>query len=85
MPAGIGERGLKQPTVSRTRERADDVRALVAALPGLVDLVGITNPKTKSIAIWHMLLNLLGVGVFAIGFGCECRGPLAMMLRSCFR
>ena len=44
------------------------VGALIAALPGFVDLVGITNPKTKSIAIWHMLLNLLAVGVFAVDF-----------------
>ena len=44
------------------------VGALIAALPGFVDLIGITNPKTKSIAIWHMLLNLLAVAVFAVDF-----------------
>src|SRR5207302_6636676 len=44
------------------------VGALIAALPGFVDLVGITNSKTKSIAIWHMLLNLVAVGVFAVDF-----------------
>ena len=60
------------------------VGALIAALPGFVDLVGITNPKTKSIAIWHMLLNLLAVGVFAVDFGCACRARLAISCPSSF-
>jgi uncharacterized membrane protein len=51
------------------------VGALIAALPGFIDLVGITNPKTKSIAIWHMLLNLLAVGVFAVGFWLRMSRP----------
>lgn len=51
------------------------VGALIAALPGFVDLVGITNPKTKSIAIWHMLLNLLAVGVFAVDFWLRMSRP----------
>jgi len=51
------------------------VGALIAALPGFVDLVGITNPKTKSIAIWHMLLNLLAVAVFAADFWLRMSRP----------
>src|SRR5437868_10914439 len=34
------------------------VGALVAALPGLIDLVSIENSKSKSIGIWHMVINL---------------------------
>jgi uncharacterized membrane protein len=44
------------------------VGALIAALPGFVDLIGLTNPKTKSIAIWHMFLNLIAVAIFAVDF-----------------
>ena len=51
------------------------VGALIAALPGFVDLIGITNPKTKSIAIWHMLLNLLAVAVFAADFWLRMSRP----------
>jgi uncharacterized membrane protein len=51
------------------------VGALIAALPGFIDLLGITNPKTKSIAIWHMLLNLLAVVVFAVDFWLRMSRP----------
>jgi len=44
------------------------VGALIAALPGFIDLVGLTNPKTKSIAIWHMLINLLAVALYCVNF-----------------
>jgi len=52
------------------------VGALIAALPGFVDLIGITNSKTKSIAIWHMLLNLLAVAVFAVDFWMRVSRPV---------
>jgi len=42
------------------------VGALIAALPGFIDLTGLTNPKTKSIAIWHMVINLLAVGLYCV-------------------
>jgi uncharacterized membrane protein len=44
------------------------VGALIAALPGFVDLTSITNPKTKTIALWHMFINLLAVVIFACDF-----------------
>jgi uncharacterized membrane protein len=44
------------------------IGALIAALPGFIDLVGLTNPKTKSIAIWHMLINLLAVVLYCVNF-----------------
>jgi uncharacterized membrane protein len=53
------------------------VGALIAALPGFIDLVGLTNPKTKSIAIWHMCLNLLAVVVFAVDFWLRFSRPPA--------
>ena len=42
------------------------VGALIAALPGFVDFTAIDNPKTKSIALWHMCINLLAVVIYAI-------------------
>jgi uncharacterized membrane protein len=44
------------------------VGALIAALPGLIDLVGIENPKSKSIGVWHMVINLLAVGLYCVNF-----------------
>jgi uncharacterized membrane protein len=44
------------------------VGALIAALPGLVDLLSITNPKSKTIGIYHMIINLLAVGLYCVNF-----------------
>ena len=44
------------------------VGALIAALPGFIDLTDLQNPKTKSIAIWHMFINLLAVAVYCVNF-----------------
>lgn len=41
------------------------VGALLAALPGLIDLLSLTDPKVKKIAVWHMVINLLAVALFA--------------------
>jgi len=44
------------------------VGALIAAVPGFIDLLGIQNPKSKSIGIWHMIINLLAVVLFCVNF-----------------
>ena len=44
------------------------VGALIAAVPGLIDLLGIQNPKSKSIGIWHMIINLLAVALYCVNF-----------------
>lgn len=44
------------------------VGAAIAALPGFVDLTGLTNPKTKTIAIWHMIINLAAVCLYCVNF-----------------
>ena len=44
------------------------VGALIAALPGFIDLTDLQNPKTKSIAIWHMFINLLAVALYCVNF-----------------
>ena len=47
------------------------VGALFAAVPGLIDLLSITNSKVKKIGIWHMSLNLVAVALYAINFWCR--------------
>jgi len=62
------------------------VGALLAAAPGLVDLVSISDPKVKSIGIWHMTINLIIVALFAfnlwlrMGSDPGARVPMALSL-----
>lgn len=41
------------------------VGALLAALPGLIDLLSLSG-KAKTIGIWHMSINLIVVAIFAV-------------------
>ncbi|HUR45939.1 MAG TPA: DUF2231 domain-containing protein [Candidatus Saccharimonadales bacterium] len=44
--------------------------SLIAAIPGFVDYTNIRKDHiAKSTATWHMTLNLMMVGVFAVGLG----------------
>jgi len=51
------------------------VGALIAALPGFVDLIGLQNPKTMTIAIWHMFINLLAVALYCFNFWVRMHRP----------
>ncbi len=51
------------------------VGALIAALPGMIDLTGITNSKTMSMGIWHMSFNLIAVVLYAINFWLRMHRP----------
>jgi uncharacterized membrane protein len=42
--------------------------ALLAAVPGLIDLLSLPPGKTRRIGIFHMSLNLLAVVVFSVNF-----------------
>ena len=42
------------------------IGALVAAVPGLIDLLSLTDPSVKKIAITHMSINLVAVALFAV-------------------
>ena len=44
------------------------VGALLAAIPGMIDLVSMRPGQAKRVGIWHMGLNLAAVVVFAITF-----------------
>lgn len=49
------------------------VGALVAALPGLIDLLSLSG-RPKTIGIWHMCINLLAVVIFVIDFWLRTTG-----------
>jgi uncharacterized membrane protein len=42
------------------------VGALLAAIPGLIDVLSLEESKAKRIGIWHMVINLTVVGLFAV-------------------
>src|SRR5206468_12562219 len=44
------------------------VGALIAALPGFIDLPDLQNPKPNSIAIRHMFINLSAVALYFVNF-----------------
>jgi uncharacterized membrane protein len=45
------------------------VGALLAAIPGFIDYLSLTDTRTKKIATYHLVLNLVGVVLFAVNFG----------------
>ncbi len=49
------------------------VGALLAAVPGLIDLFSMSAGPTKRIGLWHMSVNLLAVALFATAFGMRLR------------
>jgi uncharacterized membrane protein len=50
------------------------VTALLAALPGFADLFSLHDPKLKRLGIFHMLIMLLSVGIFAVDFCLRWKG-----------
>ena len=49
------------------------VTALIAAVPGLIDLLSVQEPKLKRFGVAHMTLNLLAVAIFTIDWWLRCR------------
>jgi uncharacterized membrane protein len=52
------------------------VGALLAAVPGLIDLFSLSG-RPKTIGIWHMCINLLVVVIFVINFWLRMTGLTA--------
>lgn len=50
------------------------VGALLAAIPGFIDYLSLTDTRTKKIATYHLVLNLVGVVLFAANFGLRYAG-----------
>jgi uncharacterized membrane protein len=44
------------------------IGALAAAVPGAIDLYSITRGQTRRTGVWHMLINLTVLVLFAVNF-----------------
>ncbi|HEY3296529.1 MAG TPA: DUF2231 domain-containing protein [bacterium] len=52
------------------------IGALVAAMPGFIDYLSLSQPRVKNLATWHMVINLTIVVIFIIDFSLRMRNPL---------
>lgn len=50
------------------------IGALIAAIPGLIDLLSLTDARVKKIAITHMSINLVAVALYAINIWLRLQG-----------
>src|SRR5262245_4091585 len=50
------------------------IGALLAAVPGFIDYLSITEPRTKKIATTHMILNLVILAMFLFNLGMRYNG-----------
>ncbi len=53
------------------------VGALIAAIPGFIDLFSLRASRAKRIGIWHMILNLTAVVLFAINLYLRTQADVA--------
>lgn len=51
------------------------VGAVLAAIPGLIDLTSITDAKVRKIALTHLTVNLIAVALFAASFWLRMGDP----------
>jgi len=61
--------GPEWPTVAFYAIGGGVLGALLAAIPGLIDLISLPPGPTRRTGIAHMSINLAAVAVFAINFG----------------
>ena len=52
------------------------VAALVAAVPGFIDFTSISDRRVRRVALTHMMVNLVVVGLFALSFWLRLVSPL---------
>jgi uncharacterized membrane protein len=52
------------------------VGALLAAVPGLIDLTSISAGNVRKVALTHMTVNLIVVGLFGLSFWLRTTDPL---------
>jgi uncharacterized membrane protein len=56
------------------------IGAVLAAIPGFIDYLSITESRAKKIATFHMALNLMAVVLFAANFGLRYAGEPGSLL-----
>ncbi|MGH7314850.1 MAG: DUF2231 domain-containing protein [Candidatus Rokuibacteriota bacterium] len=52
------------------------VAALIAAVPGFIDFASISDRRVAKVALTHMVVNLVVVGLFALSFWLRLISPL---------
>lgn len=52
------------------------VGAVLAAVPGVADFTSISDRRVRKIAVTHMIVNLIAVGLFSLSFWLRVRDPL---------
>ena len=72
--AGIATGGEAWPVVALYCMGGGIVGALLAAVPGFVDLVSMTDERVKKIGLTHMAVNLVVVTLYAVNFALRWRG-----------
>jgi uncharacterized membrane protein len=55
------------------------VGALIAAVPGFIDFLTITDARVRRVGVFHMAANLTAVAVFAIGFALRWGGSVGFL------
>jgi len=50
------------------------IGALIAAVPGVIDLLSLAERKVKRIALTHMAINLVAVTLYAVNIGLRLTG-----------
>src|SRR5262245_3272185 len=62
----IGSRNLFWKGVAFYAIVGGIIGALLAAIPGFIDYLSLTNPRLKKIATTHMIINLFVVAMFIL-------------------
>jgi uncharacterized membrane protein len=52
------------------------VGALLAAVPGFIDFLSITVANVRKIGLFHMVVNLIAVALYAVSFALRWRGDV---------
>lgn len=55
------------------------VGALLAAVPGFIDFLSITDARVRTIGAYHMAANLVAVVVFGVSFWLRWIGPFGLL------
>src|SRR5256712_10854614 len=55
------------------------VGALLAAVPGFIDYLSITDTRARKVGFFHMIANLTAVGIFAASFWLRWSGTVGFL------
>jgi uncharacterized membrane protein len=72
----VGGGGAAWKEVARYCIGGGIIGALLAAVPGLVDLTSISAGNIRKVALTHMTINLFVVGLFGLSFWLRMTNPL---------